>query len=336
MNRWTVALAIATAVTAAACSNETSPSPTGPTIACPVAQTVQSPDGRAVPVSFPPPTTSGGTAPVATTCVPASGSTFNVGSTAVTCTAQDARQQTAACTFTVTVSGPPHLSATSFVAFGDSITEGVLNPQCPTLSVALQPFDVRADERRLLEMSVNNPTSYPTKLQTLLTARYAAQAVAVINEGQAGEGVAGGLIRLPTVLAADRPQVLLLEEGINDIDANNPATITSTVSGLRQMIQQAKASGVQQVFVATFLPERAGACRGYRAGVIVPANDQIRAMVAGEGAQLSDIYAGFGGVASTDLIGFDGLHPTEAGYQLIAQTFFDAIRQRLETTKVRR
>jgi lysophospholipase L1-like esterase len=53
-------------------------------------------------------------------------------------------------------------------------------------------------------------------------------------------------------------------------------------------------------------------------------------MVAGEEATVVDIYAAYGGVASTDLIGPDGLHPTDAGYSKIAGTFFDAIRQRLE------
>jgi lysophospholipase L1-like esterase len=36
------------------------------------------------------------------------------------------------------------------------------------------------------------------------------------------------------------------------------------------------------------------------------------------------------GVAGTDVIGADGLHPTAAGYSKIAETFFDAIKQRLE------
>jgi hypothetical protein len=42
------------------------------------------------------------------------------------------------------------------------------------------------------------------------------------------------------------------------------------------------------------------------------------------------VYQAFGGTASPDLIDFDGLHPTAAGYQLIAATFFTAIKQNLE------
>jgi hypothetical protein len=42
---------------------------------------------------------------VTVACVPASGSTFPVGTTTVTCTATDANNQTAMCSFTVTVAG---------------------------------------------------------------------------------------------------------------------------------------------------------------------------------------------------------------------------------------
>jgi lysophospholipase L1-like esterase len=53
-------------------------------------------------------------------------------------------------------------------------------------------------------------------------------------------------------------------------------------------------------------------------------------MSASEGAYLVDLYNAFGGVASTDLIGVDGLHPTAAGYQRMADTFYAEIRNRLE------
>jgi len=81
--------------------------------------------------------------------------------------------------------------------------------------------------------------------------------------------------------------------------------------------------------VATFLPQRRGGQRAFAVDTIVPANDQVRAMAAAEGAGLVDLYEAFGGNLDT-LIGFDGLHPTEAGYQKIAETFFNVIRSRFE------
>jgi lysophospholipase L1-like esterase len=48
-----------------------------------------------------------------------------------------------------------------------------------------------------------------------------------------------------------------------------------------------------------------------------------------EGAVLVDLYEAFAGQVDA-LIGGDGLHPNEAGYQHMAETFFAAIRARLE------
>jgi lysophospholipase L1-like esterase len=133
---------------------------------------------------------------------------------------------------------------------------------------------------------------------------------------------------LPGVLAARRPQVLLLQEGVNNINANVGSSIPNVVAGLQTMIHQAKAQGVP-VMVGTLLPERAGACRSYAPGLIAPANDAIRSLVASEGVTLVDLYQAFGGVAG-DLIGNDGLHPNEAGYAKIAETFYEEIEKQLE------
>ena len=111
------------------------------------------------------------------------------------------------------------------------------------------------------------------------------------------------------------------------------AAIPELVSGLRTMIGAARGRTVQ-VFLGTLLPERVGACRGYAPDVVAPANDQIRALAASENVVLVDLYAAFGADAPTTLIGFDGLHPTAAGYELIAQKFFESIRQKLEVGSV--
>ena len=87
------------------------------------------------------------------------------------------------------------------------------------------------------------------------------------------------------------------------------------------------------MFVGTLLPQRQGACRGYDFcdGVndTVTTNAKIRTMVMAEGAYLVDLYPAFEG-QTTALLGLDGLHPNEAGYQKMAEMFFEAIRQRLE------
>jgi len=138
-----------------------------------------------------------------------------------------------------------------------------------------------------------------------------------------------GVTRLPTVLPSEMPDVVLLLEGVNDVNNRRAAAIPDVASALHTMIGQARGRGAQ-VFLGTLLPERPGACRGYAPAFIPPANDQIRALAGTDNVPLIDLYAAFGADAPSTLIGFDGLHPTAAGYELIAQTFFDSIRKNLE------
>jgi lysophospholipase L1-like esterase len=98
------------------------------------------------------------------------------------------------------------------------------------------------------------------------------------------------------------------------------------------MVRMAQNQGVS-VFLATLTPVRAGGTptpRGDGALLLLPeANAQIRQVALSEHATLVDLYTGFG--SSPDpYIDSDGLHPTEAGYQKMAQIFFDAIQASLE------
>ncbi len=289
-----------------------------------------SPLGNPISVVYGSATTTAGSPPVTTACAPASGSEFAVGATAVTCTATDTLQRTAACTFTVTVSAPSRLSVTSFVAFGDSMTEGEVTD-------ALSPTFLR-----VLEFD----KAYPFRLQLELLARYTAQpGIQVTNKGLQGESVTStGLTgmtapdRLRLVLSGAPYQVLLLMEGANDINSRDSKTIPPTVAGMQTMVRYAKGLGLK-VFLATLPPENPRGSLGTGAILVQPYNDALKAMAAMEDVPIADVYAAFGGDTTT-LIGSDGLHPTVAGYQKIADTFFDAIKARLElapvTTAVRR
>lgn len=320
------------ALLAVACGGPSAPSGPALTIACPASLTVPSPTGSAVTVDYGAPTVTGGTTPVTTSCTLPSGSSFPVGSTPVTCTASDAHQRVAACSFTVSVSASSRLSATRFLAFGDSITEGVLEHPCRFAKPAtLAEF---FDDLRSLSAAVDNPGSYPSVLQSLLISRYTAQSPFVTNEGLGGEFVTEARSRLSGVLAIHAPQVLLLQEGVNDVNAFAPTKGQSAIAGivadLRTLVRDAQSRGVQ-VLVGTLLPQRPGACRAFAPEFIVPANNQIRTMAVAEGAVVVDLYQAFDGQLAT-LLGADGLHPNAAGYEKMAQTFFDTIRQTLETT----
>jgi lysophospholipase L1-like esterase len=300
---------------AASCSGAAAHGPTlpadPPRLVCPQPITAHSPDGQALAVAYPDATVVGGQLPMTMACEPRSAELFPVGETVVTCRVSDSLIRADACTFTVRVEPPPRVVATRYVAFGDSMSDGVLG---------FAPFSLG---------DPGPPVGYAFKLRTLLQERYTAQSFSMTDEGVGGESITAGMARLPGVLSRDNPEVVMLLEGINDLNGGRDAAIPAVVNGLRSMVRTVRGRGMAPL-VATFLPQRPGGQRAFAVASIVPANEQVRAMVAAEGAVLVDLYPVFEGKLDT-LLGPDGLHPTGEGYQKMADTFFEVIRARLET-----
>jgi lysophospholipase L1-like esterase len=292
------------------------PPPGPPTISCPADRSVPAIQGQPTPVSFDIPAAENGQAPVTVTCAPASGSAFPLGSTQVTCTATDALQRTATCGFSVAVNTVPQIAVTKFVAFGDSLTEGTISPDTITLAVS-------------------KPESYPYQLQLTLAARYLDQTIEVVNEGCGGEFTsgastfcAGGIARLPDVLARERPQVLLLMHGANDL--RRPSrSISNIVGAMETMVGQAQAAGAF-VFVASLPPQNPEGSRGDAAPRLPEYARELKRMAEDEGAGFVDLFNLLG--TWQGVVGADGLHPTPAGYQKIARLWADAIEERFEKT----
>jgi len=292
--------------------------PTPVTIACPQPVTVTSPLGQPMTVVYPDAIGGSGAPPVTISCTPASASTFPIGATSVSCTATDTRQRTASCQFAVTVNMPPRISLTRFVAFGDSITEGEIGD-------AVNPT-----------LTFQSPSqAYPSVLRQLLTARYSAQSIALDPAGVQGESASGSstFSRFVSYTSSRRYDAITILEGSNDIATGDPAAVGRAANALRQMVRDAKSRSVRP-YLATIPPTDATrcvpACRGRDMhAFVVPLNDAIRNVAASEGITLIDVYAALN-VDVARYIGADGLHPTIAGNQQIAQTFFDVLQQTLE------
>jgi lysophospholipase L1-like esterase len=315
---WILALAVSLA--SGACGGDPPAGPTPPpppqlSVVCPPAQSGVSFQGQPAVISWPAPTTQGGTAPVQTSCTPASGSAFLPGTTTVACTATGSgANQTASCSFPVTVTRPPQIPVTRFMAFGDSITEGQQSA-APTFLIVVPMED------------------YPFKLNVLLSARYADQSIVVNNEGVGGEPIATGLARLPGVLTARNPEVLLLLHGANDLLGNPSEPTTGYIATkLGEMVRTAKARiPTITVLLAAFPPQFIGtpSSRGAGAEFVPRLNQLIAGVAQREGATLVDLNAPM----SVDIkryIGVDGLHPTEQGFTLMAQTFAKVIQEKFE------
>ena len=286
--------------------NPIEPQPQPPALACPSSISVEAkqPDGASV--TFDQPTAREGRPPYVIQCAPSSGSLFPVGKTPVTCTATDADQKQTSCSFDVEVRVSQSLKKTRFLAFGDSLTGGLVSP-APSL--------------------IDNPDSYPYKLERMLEERYPAQDIAVLNDGEGGQRLREGSIRLPLALDAHRPEVLLLFQGI--ISVKNIPTATNA-GYLRTMISTARQRGVD-VIIATLMPVGAGLEArdpGINAAV-VKLNTEINRLA--QEFNLGppvDLYALVH--AEPRLIGRDDLHLTAEGYTKMAEKFREAIVSRYD------
>ena len=172
--------------------------------------------------------------------------------------------------------------------------------------------------------------SYPTQLLTLLRARYTAQTTELVmtNAGSSGEWAEDGQIRLPGVLAANRPDAVLLMQGANDLIALGMPGVNRASRAIDVMAREIRNRGAR-AFVATIPPTRGTGVNAIPLSLVQSLNSQIRATARGENAVLVDVYEALS-IDVNRYIGVDGLHPTEAGYQRIAATFFAAIRDNLE------
>lgn len=193
------------------------------------------------------------------------------------------------------------------LAFGDSITFG-----------SHSRYGLPTDR---------NHASYPSQLAALLRARYPQQTISMANLGIPGETADDGRRRLGAAIDTVQPDLLLLLEGINDLKGGgDPVSVTNDIE---DMVDIARSKGVE-VLIATLTPISSTADP---TGVVTPklltVNNRLSdvAKVYSLTAPVNLYNAMVGNVS---LLGADGLHPTDDGYEVMAHTFFDAIRQRFE------
>jgi lysophospholipase L1-like esterase len=312
---WLFALSIG----AAGCSNPSAPAPPPPppalpAMACPPDVRVSVVAVSSTVVEYAPPVATGGAPPVTTTCTIASGTTFPLGTSDVICTGTDSLSRSAQCVFRVTVDRTPVLKGTTILAFGDSITEGAVSPPA---------------EPTVLEVDLLN--NYPTLLQAALAERYTSQTITVINAGVGGESVTReGEDRLERLLSEHRPDVLILLEGVNDLNQNVDPDLVS--EALRRSVRRARDEDVALVLVSTLLPGVEGRIKPPNPVLVQALNTEIRWWAGTEGVTLVDSYHVFNPMKEL-LIGVDGLHPTVDGYRKMAETFFEVLRSQFEESE---
>jgi lysophospholipase L1-like esterase len=307
------------------CSDATTVQPSPiieePVVSCPSDLAVTAHAGADPTVSYDVPTGSKGAPPLTVVCTPASGSEFKSGTTTVTCEVTDSRQHKSSCNFSVVVTPIPLLQKTTFMSFGDSITEG------KTTLIGRGAIIVPPG-------TFNTSSSYVEQLYPKMVARYQDQTITLIAQGKGNEEAGEGKIRLPNSLASFNPDALLLLEGVNDLlhttdPTKLPAAVDSAINGLRTMCVIARGRGIK-VYVATLTPLDPAKGPKDQAPYVITLNNLIRAMAPQEGATLIDLYA----AVPLSLVGSDGIHLKAEGYVVMADEWLKAIQATLEVKTV--
>ena len=279
-----------------------SPQPLG--LSCPATITVEATQPYGAPVTYAQPSARDGSPPYAIECLPSSGSVFSRGGNRVDCKVTDADRMEASCSFHIEVTVSRTLTKTRFLAFGDSLTAGTVSPAL-----------------------IDNPDSYPFKVQQMLRERYPAQEIVVLNDGTGGDRLKQGAAKLPAALAAHRPEVLLLLQGIIDVRRIPTA---ENAGYLRTMISTARQQEID-VIIATVMPVGA-VLEAKEPGInaaVVKLNVEINRLA--QEFSLGppvDLYSLFN--AEPGLIGRDSLHPTAEGYTRMAELWNAAIVSRYD------
>ena len=270
------------------------------------------PTGAGVAVNYQAPASEHGEGSVTVNCTPATGTTFPVGTTAVECVATDTLNRSGSCSFSVTVAAPPRLRRTRIMAFGDSITDG--------------QFVQGSDPYNLISLP---ETAYPGVLSQLLSARYTDQTITVFNRGRPAELASQATSRFIGTFNGDRPDVVILLEGFNDIIAGPTGAIgiDNAVAGVSELAGEGRRRGAR-VFICTLTPSRAGRI-GIPLSALLAVNDRLRGVARGECAVLVDLFSALLPDVNAN-VSIDGLHPTQVGYRRVAETVFAAIRADLE------
>lgn len=189
-----------------------------------------------------------------------------------------------------------------YLAFGDSITNG-------------QAF-------------VGDGQGYIGLLERQLTAHFGK--ARVISDGLDSSNSERGLSRLPDSLAGGRPGLTLILYGTNDW-ADSRCTFSPpcfTIENLRSMVRTVKGRGGFPFLATLLMTDVNNDFRGspQRNTWIETQNVFIRQMAVEEDVVLVDLHGAFERAPlQYSQLFHDYIHPSPSGYQLVAQTWFNAI-----------
>jgi acyl-CoA thioesterase I len=140
----------------------------------------------------------------------------------------------------------------------------------------------------------------------------------IVNAGVSGDTSAQGLDRLPALLEAHHPKLLIVELGGNDLLRQAPSS--QIESNIKAILSKAKANGVATVLVA--IP----AVSALRAAVGSLSDHPVYEKIAND-TKTPLIKEVFSEVLSQRNLKFDQIHPNADGYVKVAEGMQAALKE---------
>ena len=173
------------------------------------------------------------------------------------------------------------------LAFGDSLTAGLGVPQSQAYPALLESR-LRAD-------------GYPHR---------------VVNAGVSGETTAGGLRRVDWAIRL-RPEIVILELGVNDALRGQDLAVTR--GNLEQLVERFQSSGAKVLLAGMRLPPN------YGPRYTGEFQRMYESVAKRRGVPLIPFF--LDGVAGDPALNLaDGIHPNAAGYRIVADRVWPALK----------
>lgn len=193
----------------------------------------------------------------------------------------------------------------TILCFGDSLTFGTTSRAVPRFAT-LSPIE-----------------GYVPKLQRLLEDELD-EKLMMVNSSRGGGDTNEGLTRLPNELRIHNPDLVLLWLGVVDVNTNEKARFTQLRENLVAMMRRIKREGAK-VVIGTYPPMDPEGFRALAAENVARLNTIIRQEANAEQVPIAGHEIAFGNDPE-GLLGSDGLHPNDNGYRLIAETWFEVVK----------
>jgi lysophospholipase L1-like esterase len=192
------------------------------------------------------------------------------------------------------------------LCFGDSITYGItLQAQVPGGA----------------EGALSLTEGYVPKLWRMLEAKYGTGFM-LINDGIGGETTVDGLDRFRQEVILYKPDLVLLLEGVVDVNSAQPR-FPVVRDNLAEMMREAHREGTA-VIIGTYPLLNTDGFRTSGASNVPRLNDIIRQEAGKQNVPVADHETAF---SDTTGQGPDGLHPNNFGYEVMAGVWLEAIEE---------